>query len=276
MKYYCKNEIYVSGMRRSGIHAILNWVLPQFEGSKVTLTDIHNDFSSVYDLKIDLKSKILNWYFEKKNYKKPTTEALKKMPSVNNIFFDIQERRFKKFHSIFIGSLKREKFIENLGVNDIGKEKYFIFVLRNPYNLFASRMKLFKNSSEHYNIFAPNVIESWKEMARELLGQTDYLSSFPGKSYIIIFDKWFTDYEYRKSISSKLGLNFTDEGLNTVTKDGGGSSFDKRKYNQEAQKMNVLQRWESYTEDKDYINFFNNQPEMVELTEKIFDMKKPF
>lgn len=57
----------------------------------------------------------------------------------------------------------------------------------------------------------------------------------------ICFDKWFIDREYRRLLARKLGLTFTDEGINEII-GFGDSSFDGREYAEDAQEMNVLDR----------------------------------
>jgi len=64
---------------------------------------------------------------------------------------------------------------------------------------------------------------------------------------IVFYDKWFVNIEYRKQISKKLGLVFTDNKLNFIWSVGSSfnPSFNKRMdYLQgRAQKMKVLDRY---------------------------------
>ena len=107
-------------------------------------------------------------------------------------------------------------------------------VLRNPWNVMASQVMwrigvpLYKRKSR--------AIKLWEEYYNE------YIKKEFGVVFII-YDKWFIDIEYRKEISGKLGLEFSDEMLENVPKAGGGSSFDGLKYNDKAQEMNVLNRY---------------------------------
>lgn len=66
-----------------------------------------------------------------------------------------------------------------------------------------------------------------------------------------------------------LGYKFTDKSYKIVSKQGGGSSFDGRKYNRHADKMDVLQRWKEYWKDKKFRDLFT--PEVIALANKIFD-----
>ena len=108
-------------------------------------------------------------------------------------------------------------------------------MLRNPWNVMAShtqwkiRIPLYQRKGRACRL--------WNEYYQEYI-KTD------SDIYFIIYDKWFTDINYRKKISSDLGLEFSDEKFETVPNAGLGSSFDGLKYNGKAQQMNVLKRYE--------------------------------
>ncbi len=58
----------------------------------------------------------------------------------------------------------------------------------------------------------------------------------------IYFNSWFSDQDYRQSISQKLNIEFTDSGFSKVSQIGHGSSFDGTQYDGNNQKMKVLAR----------------------------------
>ena len=58
----------------------------------------------------------------------------------------------------------------------------------------------------------------------------------------VSFNAWFTSPDYRRALSTRLGLNFSDEGFKRVSGAGGGSSFDRTDFNGDNARMKVLAR----------------------------------
>jgi hypothetical protein len=84
------------------------------------------------------------------------------------------------------------------------------------------------------------------------------------------FDEWFSSEDYRKKLSDQLGLEYSDEGVNNVIRTV-GSSFDGMRLAKEAQKMKVLDRWEYFKDDNDYLSKLKND-ELIEKTKLLFDV----
>jgi hypothetical protein len=70
----------------------------------------------------------------------------------------------------------------------------------------------------------------------------------------VSFNAWFSSQDYRQGLAERLGLPFSDRGLDTVSAIGGGSSFDGLSFKGRAQSMNVLERWKEMMDD-DLFNF---------------------
>ena len=68
----------------------------------------------------------------------------------------------------------------------------------------------------------------------------------------VLFDKWFSSKAYRRSCAKKLGLTFSDTGLNEVTPHGGGSSFDGCDFDGKGQEMDVLNRYKLFEKNKKF------------------------
>jgi len=117
---------------------------------------------------------------------------------------------------------------------NVGDAKIFS-MLRNPWNMMASHVQWNKGGALYKR--KGRACRLWNEYYEEYL-KTD------SDIYFIIYDKWVTDINYRKKISSDLGLEFSDEQFERVPGSGGGSSFDGTKYDGKAQQMNVLKRYE--------------------------------
>jgi hypothetical protein len=65
-----------------------------------------------------------------------------------------------------------------------------------------------------------------------------------------------------------MKLNFTDLAIDRVPPFGDGSSFDQRHYDGQAQRMNVLKRYERCGGTMNKV--FQKYPRQVELSKQIF------
>ncbi|MFQ3217906.1 MAG: hypothetical protein ACI8R9_000669 [Paraglaciecola sp.] len=146
-----------------------------------------------------------------------------------------------------------------------------ILILRDPYNIFASRIR--KSAKDHRNLVYPSqnneymkrVTELWKAHAREFLGETDHLEN----RVVIYFNRWFSDLNYRKQISLDLGLDFTDAGFSMVSHKGGGSSFDGTSFNGDNSNMNVLDRRNNLSDKEQALLDEVIDDEIKELAQRI-------
>lgn len=106
------------------------------------------------------------------------------------------------------------------------------------------------------------LIGLWKEYAEEYLGETNFLGA---DKIVISYNRWVTDVEYRKMLSEKMGLHFSDKGLNSFW----GVPFEGCLDNKNDQKLKVLERWKYYREN-DYYNSIFEDKELMRLTNEIF------
>lgn len=119
-----------------------------------------------------------------------------------------------------------------------------LMVIRNPYNLIASRHKEWSGNTKGYPYatddpeYLRDDIQLWKDFVL-----TAYNLEGPD-ARVVVFEKWFTSENYRRDISAWLGLEFTDAGLNKVNNIY-DSSFDGTRYDGKAQEMPVLTRYKS-------------------------------
>jgi hypothetical protein len=118
-----------------------------------------------------------------------------------------------------------------------------LLVLRNPRDLFSSRIrKAFRVEMPAYpradGVVLRRAIDLWKQHARCYLGDA---APFPDRT-AILFDAWFQDAGYRAAVSAALGVAFDDSGFGKVTAEGGGSSFDGTRFDGNARLMDVDNR----------------------------------
>jgi hypothetical protein len=145
-----------------------------------------------------------------------------------------------------------------------------ILILRDFYNTYASRFEKRRDVRSEYWLAAKwrlyDDTTMWKMMAKEFIGKNDHIK--------INYNMWFLSKQYRVSLSREFG-DFSDEGLQSVSHFGGGSSFDSRKFDGMASEMNVMKRWVGYYNDREYAEKILSDGEAEELNQRIFGFKLP-
>lgn len=243
-----KHEIKVVGLKRSGNHAIINWILSQCSGEKLFLNNV--------------------------TPQKNPTKTFCPEHGVGKIKPDKKERDWLiySYEDCYLDEINSPKLVKNHD-HWLGKsEKCFtLLILRDPFNLFASRMS-WEGEEDRITLNFEGklgkkvLIGLWKSYAREYLGQTHYLKD---KVIVVNYNRWFSDKNYRTELAEKLGLEFTDKDFRKVSTAGGGSSFDKIKYDGYADKMRVFDRWRAFACDPSYLSVFTDR-ELISLAHEVF------
>lgn len=244
-----QRELRVIGMSRSGNHCIINWILRQVNGRSCFLNCAEgktNPFITARPLASGAAFKI-NYdgfdidreragLFSDKDYL---------IHSYEDCFLGYAcGDRFEADHDAFVGRSAR---------------RFDVLVLRDPFNLFASRRKMGVGMPE------ATALRIWKQHAREFLGVRRYLRHAP---LSISYNRWAACRDYRRAIADRLGLAFTDDGVDEVARCGGGSSFDGLRFDGRARGMPVSERWRHFAADPGYRRLFDR--ETVDLARAIF------
>lgn len=148
-----------------------------------------------------------------------------------------------------------------------------VLILRDPENFFASRIRKAGRAVHPAYPGEPGpmltrVVEGWKAHAREFLGQTSHLANRVG----VYFNAWFSDAAYRERTSARLDLPFSDAGYAGVPEAGGGSSFDRTAFDGENRRMKVLERKAQLSEGElQFLNAVLADEELRELGRRVAD-----
>ena len=265
MKYFTDREIHVCGVQRTGQHAITTWLIGHFNQAC---------FKNAISPEKDIRSNKIPigppWrYFNVLNGFKMTFENKEPLmrPGQDAVIFGTEyltpvlrlSKEIEKF---------KKKMVKKYKVDAFSCRQDYVLVIRSPWNHLASvlswRRRWFLKKKERF-------IACWNASAREHLGITNIL---PQPKVLVKFDNWFVDKKYRKSISKKLGLPFSDLGLNRVMPIGRGrkgSSFDNLKHKKSAQKMKVLDRWKEHKDNPvEFTNVLKMNEELREMAVKLF------
>ena len=247
-----QKEIRVIGLKRSGNHGIITWIRRHYNEYVRHLNNVSplkNPYRQLYEHypKDELKREAKGIFSKKEcliyNHENYTLES-------------ITNHTFEKKHDLYLGK---------------SHTRYDLLILRDPYNLFASILKGQRNQNKFNYIYThpknqKTIAELWLDYAKEFLGETNYLKH---NRVMVNYNQWFSEQDYRRNISTKLGLDFNDTGFNIVKKYGNGSSFNGTEFDNKVSKMDVLNRWQELIGDDEYRKMFNK--EIIEYSQKIFD-----
>ncbi|MCB0804171.1 MAG: hypothetical protein KDC05_00145 [Bacteroidales bacterium] len=262
-----QREFRVVGLRRTGNHAIINWIMQQVKGTVVLVNDIfinENPFRTVVEA---FESRDPDFYWRAHRIKSNPLYAgddyldnLKKEASRDFIpkdllIFSLEDyrlklmdvKRFQKRHLLYFGG---------------SGEKIDILILRDPYNLLASRLKNERIGLKTRS-YVKSFAEVWVEYAKEYLGETNFMKN---NKVLINYNQWSKNENYRKELASKLKINFTDAGFDEVTSYGGGSSFDGMGNKIQ---LDTMGRWKAYKDDPVFRKVVSNQ-KLREYAARIF------
>lgn len=252
-------EFRLVGMSRSGNHAIINWIMRQARGRVcflncaeprtnpfATARPMGDGQSRVSNFPLDLQSELAGRHSYKDYLLYSYEDCYVSM---------VADDGFEARHDDWVGrSLTRRD----------------VLVLRDPFNLFASRSKsgMYRSRlrEDEPNLVTRSLASRiWKQHAREYLQPGRHLLHRP---LAINYNLWVSDSNYRHEIAENLGLQFSDTGIDMVPPTAGGSSFDGVEFDGAGRRMSVLNRWSHFDDDPSFWLGFDRQ--MIDLSEKIF------
>jgi hypothetical protein len=234
----CPIEIRFFGLRRSGNHGVINWLIPMLGNQVCHIND-----------------------------GKPLCRFYNGNDGLNYTKIEIQKT------DATIVSYENVDFNEGWPEFDIESPKVkYVLLLRDPFNTLASLLRnqtTIQNRS--WNVPDYELEKLWVQYAKEFLKITSWL---PEDTVMISYNRWFVNETYRRGIADQLELEYSEVGLNKMSGYGGGSSFDQLIYNRSAQNMDVLNRWKRFKSNNSYWHRLQ-YPELKELSREIFGRIAP-
>lgn len=238
------------GLSRSGNHAILEWLRAQARGRICLLNATQanwNPFLTARPVGPDDNGAITNYEpfdLQAEQAGRLSRKDLLIITHEDEFLGRVASDNFERYHDGFVGA---------------SRARLDVLILRDPFNLMASRMRAGFCGSPRVTM------RMWKQHAREFLRDTRYLKHGP---VLISYNDWSRDEGYRRGIAHALGLRFTDATINEVARCAGGSSFDGLRYDGNASRMPVLSRWHAYKDDPAFLALFD--AEAIRLSERVF------
>lgn len=264
-----QKEIRIFGIKRSGNHAIINWLFNQIPDKAVFLNNCYSAGKklNLYEGVGTINCKGMNYWDFKKKWLFFESNPFKEQKTI------AYSREDKRFNNQKLKEYPKEALIISFENKDIEKmttmlderhdqlvglsgEIFSFIIIRDPFNSFASIYK--KWGKKNLIRFVP----MWKQYANMLIKSEQNFGS-------ILYNQWLIDESYRRKITEKLRIPFDDSGKDKVANFGGGSSFDGASNQVQAKDLKVLSRWQIFENDPYFRSFFQDS-EIIELSEKIF------
>ena len=222
----------ITGIRRSGNHAIIEWILHHYSGFSVHYNDIKNLSSPLDAYYILYKWKLGN-------------------PAITFSFEDI--------------SIK--DFLNNAGLFLNAERKFNILIMRDPYNLFASRYNWQTEQGHRFRTslkYRRKIIALWKNHAERYLTWSDESSlNIP-----INYNRWCLDMDYQKTLLKSLDVPITKVNqIYQIPNFGYGSSFTG--IDPIYDKSLFQQRFHKFRDKENFMEIFEDD-ELVALSDRIF------
>ena len=199
-----QREYCVVGMRRSGQHAIVRWIMRQLPGHSLFLNDL--DPGEAPGSFRQPEQRLLDrYYVEGAECPIPTHSR------VDNLVYNHEDSPFAAAppHVLPADSRHFQR----------------ILVLRDPFNLFASRYFFWVRMDPAAPRWRWDDTPLWANHANRHL---ELERQPPAGVTLILLERWQSDAEYRRRVARQLGLNFTDAGHKDV--DHIGSTFDLHRF----------------------------------------------
>jgi len=217
-----RRDIAVIGMKRSGLHAIAAWIREHAQVPMNFVNDVPRTAELPAEARVELADPSGSYHEEQAVY-------------------TIEDRPFESAASI----------VHRRGRNDL-----LVLVIRDPLNLFASRVRFLRERGDQlrYRDYPTRCVFA-EHIGAERLVYTDHVTHARAgaPSAVVVYNAWVLAPDYRRKVGAELGLLPTcEDALGEVQPYGGGSSFTGEEQGGEELHAAVLRRWEGMRDDQGF------------------------
>lgn len=234
----------IQTFQRSGSHAIYNWLFSQFNEPVL----FFNNAKAYEDPAIEMRNP--DWNLKNTVDLRPYWKEPYRRKEIQQM---TNKRIIIGFEDKPLGCTIPPSSYSWIKPDEIWK----LMILRDVYNWITSRWAKGMDIS-------PQKINQWKTYARSTMGYE-----------FISFNGWFKSKEYRSRVLHNLDIKQIHDNINFVPAAGGGSSFDKRRYQNNGSQMAVLERWKEFY-DENIEKLIKHDKELRQLNLDLFNMEFPW
>lgn len=297
-------EIRIFGMRRSGNHAVINWLGSQAPSKphyfNCASNRGHSPFVTGKGRGDDKDERLEGIWYPHPKYKHVDEKTLTEVREMK------KEILMYSYEDLDLAKMDDMEFPEDRE-KTVGKSrrKLDIVILRDFPNWLASKVVIredkvggefgdFSNwQNLTYDRFEKNrktlpffeYYDGWEEDALHVRGLNyinspktikawrHYAEQMLGKRdwlenpIYILFNRWHTDKEYRRDIIERVGFEFTDATKDVVSPVGGGSSFEDATT---ARNLALFDRWRHFIGNRIFDNLVKYHKQELKYNKKLF------
>jgi hypothetical protein len=304
MDYTNDLEIRIFGLRRSGNHAIINWLGAQAPYKPHFFNNVPNSGESPFRTgknRGEIKGTCLKelWY-PHPCYKKVDDDQISKVKDLHKeiLMYSYEEldlevllkQDYPLHREEMVG--KSQKRIDVITLRDfvnwlasklyIPEDQQYKKDRLSWQGLTASRFEKNRKDLPFFNYYENwekdaewirglsyisihKKINMWLGYAREMLGRTIILENMVP----VIYNRWVIDEEYRRNIIDKFpGFIFSDKTKDIISGRGGGSTFQTGE--QDANKLSIFDRWKYLRNNKIFYDLVKYHVKQMEYNNEIF------
>lgn len=236
----CELLIAIHALQRSGLHGVVGWVLSHLDSKYLFINHAmkHDGYDNGFFTNI---TRIRERYSTESNIGKFEGQV------IPTIIVGIEDEETK----VALRWLQRQ----------FGKKARRIcnvLVIRDPYNLYASRLR---GQLGHLGKVNPTATD-YEVFVRKYQDHAKIIDNSPRSDdwVTISFNEWFTSGNYRKVVRDQLNLSESAGARHDAVLDyGGGSSFDGLRFDGKASEMKILDRWREFESDPKMIRILRNK-----------------
>jgi hypothetical protein len=254
------NTILFVGVRRSGNHGLLNWLIGNLSGKVIHINALaHSDLTPEMYEKNSRKP-------DEKNPRKPDP----RYPVSDSSGLEYSEGKWINFHHadwliLSLESVKIRQLKDKLVDFSERTKCKSVLLLRDPLNNAASMYKNKRSrgfTDEMARSSVGHVLVCWEQHAEEMVAEDSFWTTR------ILFNRWIIDQGFRDHIMSDMGLINSDSGFGKISGHG-RSSFDQNQ--DDAVKLDLEGRYRSMISDQDFVNSVANKGVDAELWKSVCD-----
>lgn len=224
----------VFGMRRSGNHAIINWLQRNTSDEVAFLNNCRRKAPALRTFQgCEVNGKR---HVHKAQEGQPVADQV---PDGSTLLLSYED-----YAPVGRGNLM-DLVSAEFNASDVS---YEIVIYRNFMNWSASLLKKLQGNASHTPLGRLRIMMGALEQYKHMLSLVEKPRSHNMQA--IHYDRWCESEEYRATALVALGLEHRDDDLGRVQKYGGGSSFQQNA--KSAKELDVLQRWQAMENDPEY------------------------
>lgn len=216
------NRVFLqAGVRRSGNHAIMNWLSGMLGGTVICNNGSTRPTHYGEDGNL--------WRFNRRLRLIGPQEE--KVLSPEAVLYSVEDTPTRQIWH-------KQATLDKIKDRKLDVRRFI--VIRDPFNTLASIVSHFHLGTTDYCQYDNGRFGVlWSELARETIELSQ------GPATIIDYNRWLVSEDYRKIIAKELGLKFSDKGFGVIPNVARGSSFTESKQADDEFRRRALRRFES-------------------------------